>query len=192
MIHLSTGEVLRDEIARGTELGRRVQAAVERGGFADDETVLGIVMERLKSPGTGSGFILDGFPRTLRQAEALEEHLEASGRQVDRAILIDAPEELIVERLAGRRVCESCGETYHAQFHPPEQAGKCDKCGGAVVLRADDRPEKQRERLRAYREKTAPLIDFYRSAGNLVVVSGEGTIEEVGAELEKAVSGGSV
>lgn len=187
--HLSTGEVLREEIARGTELGRKVQAAVERGSFADDETVLGIVVGRLTAPDAEKGFVLDGFPRNLCQAEALDEVLDAEGRQVDRALMIDAPEDVILKRLAGRRVCAGCGETYHEQFHPPQRPGVCDRCQGRVERRSDDDPEKQRERLRVYREQTAPLIEFYERAGKCSVVSGEGSIEEVAALLEKAVAG---
>jgi adenylate kinase len=189
--HLSTGDLLREEIARQSELGRRVAEAVARGEYADDATVLAIVKARFQDPSLASGAVLDGFPRTLEQARSLDEFLRDRGARVDHALLLSASESTVLDRLSGRRVCPSCGQTFHVAFKAPRRAGFCDACGAALLKRHDDNLEVHRERLRVYREKTQPLIDFYRRAGVLREVDGSGTIDEVAGRVAKAIAGGT-
>ena len=187
--HLSTGEVLREEISRGTDLGLRVKDAVERGEFADDETVLGIVMARISQPEFQNGFIMDGFPRTLGQAEMFDALLRRRGGKVDYALFISAPEQTILGRLAGRRICSVCGKTYHKEFKRPKIHGFCDDCSGRVVRRHDDDPETHRDRLRTYYEKTLPLADYYKRAGVLVNINGDQTVDGVHDEIRRVING---
>jgi adenylate kinase len=190
IVHLSTGDVIRDEIAKGTELGLRVRDAVNRGAFADDETVLGIVMSRVDLPEYASGFVIDGFPRTVRQAEMFDVLLADRERKVSHALFISAPEKTILERLAGRRICSNCGRTYHKEFRRPKIHGICDDCKSKVVRRHDDDPETHRERLRTYYEKTLPLADFYRRSGVLAEINGDQQIEAVHEEIERLLAKG--
>jgi adenylate kinase len=188
--HLSTGEVIRDEIARETTLGLKVKDAVNQGQFADDETVLGIVMSRIDLPEYQRGFVMDGFPRTVRQAELLDKLLSGRGRKVSYALFISAPEATILQRLSGRRVCSKCGKTYHKEFNRPQIHGICDKpCFGKVVRRPDDTPEAHRDRLRTYAEKTLPLEQYYARSGNLVHINGDLTVEGVADEIRRAING---
>lgn len=187
--HLSTGDVIRDEIARQTELGLRVRDAVNKGEFADDETVLGIVMSRIDRPEYLSGFVMDGFPRTVRQAEMFDDLLTTRKRRVSYALFITAPEETILARLAGRRVCSQCGQTYHKEFKRPQIHGVCDVCYGKVVHRQDDTPEAHRDRLKTYAEKTLPLERFYEAKGILVHINGDQPVEKVSADIRRAVNG---
>ena len=181
--HLSTGEVLREEIKNETELGRKVKHAVESGGFADDDTVIGIIANQIDRPDFVSGFILDGFPRNLNQARRLDEILVERDKMIDSALSISAPDEVIIERLSGRRVCAECGATYHVANKKPKVDGVCDRCEGQVILRKDDTPEKQKERLDAYLEQTKPLEDYYRAAGTLKDINGDQSIDAVFAEI---------
>ena len=183
--HLSTGDLLRDEIARGSDVGRRVQREIDRGRFADDETVLGLVAERIDQPAFQRGFVLDGFPRTPEQAESLDELLRARGRQVSLAILIDAEEETILRRLGGRLVCASCRATFHCEFRPPARPGACDQCGQRLVRRPDDAPEYCRERLRIFFRRTRPVLEHYRARGLLARVDGESEVREVSGQIRK-------
>lgn len=187
--HLSTGEVIRNEIGRESPLGLRVKEAVSRGEFADDETVLGIVMSVIDQPEYQRGFVTDGFPRTVHQAELFDALLARRGRKVSFALFMEAPEETILKRLAGRRICASCGSTYHKEFKRPRIHGICDTCKGKVVRRHDDNPTTHRDRLRTYYEKTLPLSEYYRKAGNLVTINGNQTVDEVAAEIEKTIYG---
>jgi adenylate kinase len=189
LTHLSTGDLLRDEIKRKTELGRRVEAAVGRGEFADDETVLGIILASIDRPQVHDGFVMDGFPRNVHQAERFDAMLGVRAKRVDRALFIDAPERVILERLGGRRICNECGATYHVQFKKPRREGICDVCGGRILKRHDDNPEVHRERLETYYEKTRPLEDFYRKAGILSHVNGNQSIEDVAAEIARILMG---
>jgi len=189
LCHLSTGEVIRDEIASGTPLGLKVQDAVRKGQFADDETVLGIVMSRIDEPEYKKGFVLDGFPRNVHQAERLEELLAERGRKVSRALLIKAPEDTILARLTGRMICSQCGRTYHQLFQRPSIRGICDSCKGKVSQRHDDDPATHQERLRVYQEKTAPLEEYYEKASLLVRINGDQTLEAVAADIGKAING---
>jgi adenylate kinase len=187
IVHLSTGDVIREEIAAGTELGRRVKESVGRGELADDQTVLGIVMARIDRPEFRSGFIMDGFPRTVRQAELFDELLRARDRRVDFALFIVAPEATVLKRLAGRLLCSRCGETYHQEFKRPRIDMVCDRCGEKVGRRHDDAPETHQERLRAYHEKTEPLQSHYRRTGVLVEIDGDRTIDEVAVQIARAI-----
>lgn len=187
--HLSTGEVIRNEIARGSDLGLRVQEAVSKGDFADDETVLGIVMSYIDTPEYKKGFVMDGFPRNVRQAELFDRLLAERERTVSRALFIEAPEEVILARLGGRRICSGCRETYHKEFKRPKIHGVCDRCKGKVIRRHDDNPETHRERLKTYVEKTLPLALYYERTGKLVRIDGNQTVESVSSEIERAIWG---
>ncbi len=188
--HLSTGEVLREEIKRGTELGKKVQRAVESGKFADDKSVIGIIASRIDLPEFQRGFVMDGFPRNLRQAKMLDTMLAERNRTIDYALFICAPEEVILERLTGRLVCEKCEATYHEKFKRPKVDGVCDRCGGAVSRRSDDDPETHRQRLQTYDEQTRPLESLYEQKGTLVRIDGNQSIEDVADEVTDALSAG--
>jgi adenylate kinase len=190
LVQLSTGDAIREEIKKGTPLGCKVQDAVAKGLFADDETVLGIVMSKIDAPELRGGFIMDGFPRNTRQAEMFDKLLADRKRKVTHALFIVAPDEVVLGRLSGRLVCSKCGETYNEQSKRPKADGVCDKCGGPVVRRKDDDPKAQKERLVAYRAQTLPLEDYYRKAGVLRQVNGNQTIEAVSAEIKATVDQG--
>ncbi len=163
--HISTGDIFREEIKRGTELGRKIKEYVERGELVPDEIVIEVVRERLSREDCKKGFILDGFPRTLRQAQALDEMTT-----LDLALNFVAPDEVIIERLSGRRICRRCGAIYHIKFMPPKVEGVCDICGGELYQREDDKPEVIKRRLELYRRQFKPILDFYRAKGILVDV----------------------
>jgi adenylate kinase len=177
--HISTGDMFREAVAAGTELGKTAREYMAAGALVPDEIVIGMVEERLGRPDTQKGFLLDGFPRTIPQAEALERLLEKLGRPVTAVVDLVADEELLISRLSGRRVCASCGATYHVENNPPRVQGVCDVCGGEVRQREDDRPEAIRERLREYSSKTAALTEHYSRAGLLESIAASGTPQEV-------------
>lgn len=181
--HLSTGDMLRDAVSRGTELGRKAEPIMERGELVPDEIVLGLVAERLKQPDSVSGVIFDGFPRTLAQAEQLDKILERDGFGKPVVIEFSVGEEALMKRLSGRWTCSVGGEIYNVFEHPPKVPGICDRDGGALVQRSDDRPEVVRERLASYERQTKPLVDYYRQRGGLEVVDGSASVEEVGRRL---------
>ena len=181
---ISTGDIFRENIKNQTELGKKVKAILDSGGLVSDDVVLEIVEDRLKKADCKNGFILDGFPRTVPQAEALE----AMGVQIDKVIEISVPDEAIKARLGGRRVCESCGATYHIEYNPPKAEGKCDKCGGNAVQRKDDAPETVIDRLKTYHEATAPLVDFYKSKGKLKTVIGQSEVSDTSKLVLEAVN----
>ncbi len=171
---ISTGNILRESIKNGTELGLKAKAVIDVGGLVPDEVIMGIVAERLSKPDCAGGFILDGVPRTLAQAEGLA----AMNIAIDRVIEIDVPDDVIITRLSGRRVCESCGSSYHIVAKPPINEGVCDSCNGRLVVRDDDRPETVQKRLSVYHSQTEPLIDYYEKHGKLRVVCGTGDVRE--------------
>lgn len=171
---ISTGNILREAAKNGTEYGLKAKAAMDAGALVSDDIVIGILKERIAEDDCKNGFILDGFPRTVPQAEALD----AMNIQIDKVIEISVPDETIKERVSGRRVCENCGASYHIQFKPSSVEGKCDKCGGATIIRKDDQPETVIERLKTYHEKTAPLKDYYEKQGKLVTVIGQEEVSE--------------
>ncbi len=190
--HVASGDLFRYNLQNETELGRLAQTYMERGELVPDGVTIAMVRERLEQPDCANGVILDGFPRTIPQAEALSEMLQAMGRSLDLVILIKVSEEELVRRLSGRRICRSCGATYHIEFNPPKQPGVCDICGGELYQREDDKPETVRNRLKVYFEQTAPLIDYYRQKDLLREVDGKGDIETVKKnllEIIRAVKG---
>ena len=180
--HLSTGDMLREAVARKTELGAEAESYMKGGLLVPDDLILGLIGEELKKDET-RGWILDGFPRTLAQAEALEKLLAGRGETIDRVLDIEVDPELIVKRLASRRVCPKCKAVYNLDTIKTKVRGTCDLCGEELVKRPDDEEETVRRRLRVYEEQTAPLIDFYRKRGGLVRVPGAGGIEEIFAEI---------
>ena len=180
---ISTGNILREAVKNGTEFGLKAKAAMESGALVSDEVVIGILKDRIAQDDCKNGFILDGFPRTVPQAEALE----AMGVKIDKVVEIYVPDETISKRLSGRRVCEGCGASYHTDFKPSRVAGKCDKCGGNTGIRKDDEPATVLERLKVYHEQTAPLKDFYAKRGKLETVIGQEEVSETSKLTLKAV-----
>lgn len=176
---ISTGNMLREAVKNGTELGLKAKEAMDSGALVSDDIVIGILKDRIAEPDAANGFILDGFPRTVAQAEALDN----MGVAIDVVLEIAVPDERICARMSGRRVCEACGASYHIEYKPTKTEGVCDKCGGKTVQRADDAPETVLSRLNVYQEKTAPLKDYYSKTGKLVTVEGQ---EEV-ADTTKLV-----
>lgn len=169
---ISTGNILREAVKNGTEYGLKAKAAMDSGSLVSDDVVIGILKDRIAEDDCKNGFILDGFPRTVPQAEALE----AMGVKIDKVIEIDVADETIQQRLSGRRVCENCGASYHTEFKPTKTEGKCDKCGGNTIQRKDDHPDTVKERLKVYHQQTAPLKDFYAAKGILKTVAGQNDV----------------
>lgn len=177
--HISTGDIFRANIKNGTELGKKAKAFMDAGKLVPDELTCDLVADRIAKDDCANGFILDGFPRTIPQAEALDKVLVSRGEKVDYAVNIDVPDEAIISRMSGRRACVTCGATYHIQFNPPKKEGICDNCGGELILREDDKPETVKTRLNVYHEQTQPLIDFYQAKGVLVTVDGTQALDDV-------------
>jgi len=163
--HVSTGDMFRAAVKDGTELGRKANEYMEAGALVPDEITIGIVRERLSTSECRPGFILDGFPRTLPQAEALSDVLDELELELDAVLYLELDDSVVVHRITGRRVCRGCGATYHVDFDPPDREGVCNECGGELYQRDDDAEETVRERLRVYKEQTAPLIDYYEQEG---------------------------
>lgn len=184
---ISTGDILREAVKEGTPLGKEAKRYMDEGKLVPDEVVVGIVRERLKEPDCEKGFILDGFPRTVAQAEALDRILEEMGRKIDHVIDIEVSEDELLKRLTGRRTCKRCGAMYHIIFNPPKRDGICDQCGGELYQRDDDREETIKARLKVYREQTAPLIDYYEKRGLLRRIEGSGKIDEIEERILKAI-----
>ena len=184
---VSSGDLFRDHQQRDTELGRLARSYMQRGVLVPDSVTIEMVMEWINAQADGAGFLLDGFPRTIAQAEALDQALVAKGG-LDRALLIRVSQEELVRRLAGRLICRSCQAPYDLESAPPGRPGKCDRCGGDLYQRDDDRPAAVQKRFQVYLEETAPLVDYYRKAGILREVDGEGTVEDVGDMLVQALN----
>ena len=180
---ISTGNMLREAIANGTELGRQVKQYMDSGSLVPDELIMGIVVERVARPDCKNGFILDGVPRTLAQAKALE----AAGVIIDHVVSIEVPDSEIEGRMTGRRVCGHCGASYHVVANPPRTEGICDLCGSELIIRKDDAPETVRHRLEVYHETTELLKDFYRSLGRLRLVNGSQSIESANEDILRAI-----
>jgi adenylate kinase len=180
--HISTGDIFRAAIKAGTELGLKVKGIIDSGGLVSDDLTVALVKERLQKPDTAKGWILDGFPRTIPQAEALEK-----AAKVDAVVNFDVPNPDVIERLSGRRVCRGCSRNYHVKFLPPKATGKCDDCGGELYIRDDDKEEAIKHRLEVYRAQTEPLIGFYRQRGLIKDIDARGAPEKVYAEFEKTV-----
>jgi adenylate kinase len=175
---IATGDIFRWAIRGGTALGLKAKEFVESGRLVPDDVTIGAVRERLSADDVSEGFILDGFPRNIEQAKALDAFLSERGIALDAALVLEVPEEVSLHRLMGRRVCSNCGRNYHVD-HPPKEDWKCDVCGGAVVARADDEEDTIRERLRNYRDSTAPLRSYYEAKGLLREIQGDGAVDEV-------------
>lgn len=185
-VQISTGDILRAAVAAGTELGKKAEAAMKAGDLVSDDLIMGIMGERLKEDDCKNGYLLDGFPRTIPQAEALKVLLAEMGEELDAVVNISVPREVILDRLTTRRTCEDCGEIYNVKSNPPKEEGKCDKCGGAVVQRDDETEEAISNRLEVYNQMTAPLAGFYEKEGSLLTVeatSSDAVIDAIKAKL---------
>lgn len=187
IVHVSTGDLLRQSLREKTPLGLAAESYMSRGELVPDEVVIGMVRERLERPDAVAGAVLDGFPRTVAQARALDAMLDDLGRRPPYAAQLDVPREALMRRLTGRRVCRAQGHTYHVEFMPPEREGVCDIDGSELYQRADDTPETVANRLDVYERETAPVIAFYEEADRLVRVDGDGPPDQVGARLRAAV-----
>ena len=186
--HISTGDMFRIAIKNETDLGRQAKAFMDQGELVPDEVTVGIVKERLSQSDAKDGFLLDGFPRTVEQAEALNNIMSELGTQIDQTIYVEVPEEELMNRLTGRRICETCGATYHLVFNPPKTEGICDLDGGKLYQREDDNPETVQNRLEVNIKQTAPLLDFYKGLGVLATVDGSKDIEEVFEEVDEILN----
>jgi adenylate kinase len=189
LVHITTGELFREAIRQETELGNQAKVYYDRGQLVPDHLTIAMLLERLSQDDCARGCILDGFPRTLEQATALDEALAREGKAIDKVGYIQVPESELLSRLSGRWNCRQCGSVYHQRFQPPRQAGRCDQCGGELYQREDDKPETARRRLEVYSQQTAPLIDYYRARGKLVEIDGDKPVEEVAEGLLAAVGG---
>jgi adenylate kinase len=186
--HISTGDIFRAIIKNGTDIGKKAKEYMDQGLLVPDELTCDLVMDRIHEDDCANGFVLDGFPRTIPQAEALTAALSKNGEKMEYAIDVNVPDENIVNRMSGRRACLDCGATYHIVAIPPKQEGICDNCGAKLVLRDDDKPETVQKRLDVYHEQTQPLIDYYNKAGILKTVDGTLPMEEVFNEIVKILS----
>ena len=182
--HISTGDMFRLAIKEGTDLGLKAKGFMDQGELVPDEVTIGIVKERLSKADCENGFLLDGFPRTIAQAEALQELLTELNRKINYVLHVDVPEEKLVERLTGRRICPTCGTTYHVVYNPPKVEGVCDKDGSTLIQREDDQPETVKKRLSVNIKQTKPLLDFYQDKGYLVTVDGDREIDEVFQDIQ--------
>jgi len=176
---ISTGDIFRENLKEGTELGLKAKEYMDKGELVPDQVVIDIVKDALSKPGNENGFILDGFPRTVAQADALKEMLQKMEKPLDHVLNIQVPDQVVIERLTARRTCRSCGTIYHLLFNPPEKEGRCDQCGGELYRRDDDSEDTVMARLEEYRAKTQPLIEYYRGEGLLRNVEGSVGMEEV-------------
>lgn len=190
LAHIASGDLLREAQSSGTELGLLAKSYMEKGVLVPDELVIKLILERIKAPDCSRGVILDGFPRTLAQAQALEQALAQDGKAIDRVVYIKVSTEELVNRLSGRLICRNCQTPYHVVNNPPKVAGKCDQCGGELYQRPDDLPETVKKRVDVYNEQTMPLIDYYKGTNKLVEINGEQAIDEVGRDLITSITKG--
>ena len=183
LLHISTGDMFREAVKEGTLLGKEAKSYMDAGKLVPDEVTIGIVRERLSKPDCKKGFILDGFPRTVEQADALSEILKDNGMKLTAVVNISAPIQDLLERAVGRRICKNCGHSFHVKFHPTKVEGVCDDCGGATYQRADDSEETMKSRLSVYESSTRPLIEYYKKAGVYKEIDGRQDIAKVEADL---------
>ena len=181
--HISTGDILREAVKNGTPMGKKARIFMDKGELVPDEVVVGIIVDRLSKDDTKKGYILDGFPRTLKQAEELDAALERISSGIDMVLYFEIPENIAIERLTGRRVCKKCGTNYHVKNIPPKIDGVCDKCGGELYQRPDDKLETVKNRLKVYEDQTRPLIEYYMKSGTLKKVSGALDVKDLFKEL---------
>ncbi|MFP3897980.1 MAG: adenylate kinase [Dehalococcoidia bacterium] len=181
--HIASGDLFRQALEERTEVGLLARSYMDKGELVPDEVTIRMVLERINEPGCSSGCVFDGFPRTLRQAKALDRALEEQGKAIDKTIYIEVPEEELVRRLSGRRLCRDCQRPYHLVTSPPEVPGKCDKCGGELFQRSDDREETVRERLRVFFAEVVPVLDYYRGQNKLIRIDGRPGIQEVSGQI---------
>ncbi len=181
--HISTGDIFRANIKEGTELGKQAKEYMDKGQLVPDSLTVNLLLDRVAKDDCKNGYVLDGFPRTIPQAEVLDEALSKLGENIDYAIDVDVPDENIINRMSGRRACVTCGATYHLKHIPPKKEGICDKCGSELILRDDDKPETVKKRLDVYHEQTQPLIDYYTNKGILKTVDGTKDMLEVFGDI---------
>jgi adenylate kinase len=186
--YIATGDMLREAVKNGSELGRKAKEYMDAGKLVPDELIIAMFVERLQQDDTGDGFILDGFPRTIPQAQALEEELQKLGRRITAVLLIDVPDDVLVERISGRRVCVKAGHNYHVKYDPPKHDMVCDQDGSRLIQRDDDKPEVVRERLKTYHEQTEPLIDYYDERGLLRRFDGTRSPDEVHHHIRATIA----
>jgi adenylate kinase len=185
---ISTGDMLREAVKNGTEMGRKAKVFMDEGGLVPDEVVIGIVRDRLREKDCDKGFILDGFPRTIPQAQALDRVIKELGKEITSVLSLEVDEEEIMERLSGRRTCSGCGAMYHVRFNPPKAEGRCDKCAGTLLQRDDDKEETIRTRLVNYKKSTEPLIEYYRKTGKVHAVKASGDIDAIFADISRILN----
>ncbi|RQD74031.1 MAG: adenylate kinase [Candidatus Syntrophonatronum acetioxidans] len=185
--HISTGDIFRAALREGTEMGMKAKSYMDKGQLVPDDIVVGVVTERIRKPDCKKGFLLDGFPRNVNQAEALDKVAEYMNIKIDGVINVDVPDEELVDRLTGRRMCKSCGASFHVKFKPPKVRNVCDHCGGELYQRDDDTVETANERLEVYHSQTSPLIDYYSKQGVLIDINGNQDMEMVFSEITKAL-----
>lgn len=185
--HISTGDIFRANIKGGTELGMKAKTFMDQGMLVPDEITIGMLMDCIKEADCANGYVLDGFPRTIPQAESLTKALSDMGDAIDYAVNVDVPDDNIINRMSGRRACLNCGATYHVTFNAPKQEDVCDTCGQGLVLREDDKPETVKKRLEVYHQQTQPLIDYYKNMGTLVEVDGTQKMEDVFQNIVKVL-----
>ena len=185
--HISTGDMFREAIKEGTKLGLLAKSYMDQGGLVPDEVTIGIVKERLLKDDAKKGFLLDGFPRTILQAEALDDFLNEQGIKLDAVLNVDVPAEKLIRRMVGRRVCKTCGATYHVEFNPPKKDGICDNCGATLIQRADDTEATAKNRLEVYDRNTAPLLNYYEKQNILKVVNGDKPLDEVFESIKESL-----
>lgn len=186
--HISTGDIFRKNIKNETELGKKAKEYIDKGDLVPDKLVVSIVADRLKEDDAKDGYLLDGFPRTLKQAKALDEVLENMGTKLDVVINIEVDLSVLIKRITGRRICKDCGETYHIDFNPSKKEGVCDKCGGKLYQREDDNAETVKNRIDVYNKQTAPLIDYYSKVDLIETIDGENSIDKVTKEIIESIN----
>jgi adenylate kinase len=185
--HVASGDLFREAVKAGTPLGLQAKGYMDRGELVPDDVTIGLVLERIKEPDAAKGVILDGFPRTRRQSEALDEALKEASGKIDRVVYLEVPQDVLLGRLSGRWICRDCSRSYHELFNQPTTPGVCDACGGSLYQRDDDKRETALRRLEVYFKDTAPLIDYYRDRGTLLTVNGDQSVDDVRRDLSIAV-----